>query len=583
MNFRIQEYINKNFFKEVWLSLVDYSRDRARARLIVCYRELIDQCLDDYLTIINYQRLIFVYAQQFAIIEGTKIYTAYANSVHLRFGQHLRRAVNTLLRIRQRTADLRRVLSEQGPIYREALDTFQPVFNAYDEGYNFGERGLYYDVKRNPVNHFKAFYQLSRLFEHLGLPVFSCFPLRRSWSLCCVTIDSKILCQNILGIQWSNAVDKLDYWRRTVNLDSKTLELQKGGQLRFRGTIQTDGVGVTVFKKRFDRQIRYTARFTVEYETTSYITNLTRRNHQEISGRCVAVGPGRRDMLYHVHENSTPEQPMQFRYTKQQQDKMWKTKKYRRILQDLKAQEPDAVHAEQAPSQQPSSTVSIEDFGRFLQARSEQSTVLSRFYGHTITNHDNGYLLFHKIRFSVYFNKQRVDQKFIQDLRAKFGEDAVFVMGNWFAPHARYHEPIRGLGFRKLLKKHEFQVFLIDEHKTSRCCPTCHNESLRTFRHVPNPRLYQRERYPTVVCHGLLRCTNLYCRLAMAAPDKHRLWNRDVAACLNYMHIICGLRRNGMVPHRFHRAAVAPTRHRRRVDDQEQPRTRIRLDDDSPS
>ncbi|RCH90983.1 hypothetical protein CU097_005823 [Rhizopus azygosporus] len=109
----------------------------------------------------------------------------------------------------------------------------------------------------------------------------------------------------------------------------------------------------------------------------------------------------------------------------------------------------------------------------------------------------------------VFLVLQCADQKLIQDLRAKFGEDAVFVMGNWSAPHARYHEPIRGLGFRRLLKKHGFQVFLIDEYKTSRCCPTCHNESLHTFRRIPNPRLYRRERYPTVVCQGLLRCTNL--------------------------------------------------------------------------
>ncbi|CEG64231.1 hypothetical protein RMATCC62417_01244 [Rhizopus microsporus] len=78
-------------------------------------------------------------------------------------------------------------------------------------------------------------------------------------------------------------------------------------------------------------------------------------------------------------------------------------------------------------------------------------------------------------------------------------------------------------------------------------------------------------------------CTNPYCRPAMAAPDRYRLWNRDVAACLNYMHILRGLRRNGMVPDRFRRIAVAPIRCRRRVDDQEQPRTRIRLNDDSPS
>ncbi|PHZ09430.1 uncharacterized protein RHIMIDRAFT_240543, partial [Rhizopus microsporus ATCC 52813] len=100
------------------------------------------------------------------------------------FGQHLRRAVNALFRIRQRTADLRRDLSAQGmdddeikhrirqdiflpaqifkqaisqqpidmeqipqePIYMEALNTLRPVFDAYDRGYNFGEQGLLYSA-----------------------------------------------------------------------------------------------------------------------------------------------------------------------------------------------------------------------------------------------------------------------------------------------------------------------------------------------------------------------------------------------------------------------------------------------------
>ncbi|ORE06194.1 hypothetical protein BCV72DRAFT_329388, partial [Rhizopus microsporus var. microsporus] len=114
-------------------------------------------------------------------------------------------------------------------------------------------------------------------------------------------------------------------------------------------------------------------------------------------------------------------------------------------------------------------------------------------------------------------------------------------MGNWPVPYASYHEPIHVHGFRRLLKKHGLQVYLINEYKTSRCCSTCHNESLRTFRRVSNPRLCQHE------------CTNLYYRPTMAAPDRYRLWNKDVAACLNYLHILRGLRRNGMVPHRFRR------------------------------
>ncbi|KAG1171494.1 hypothetical protein G6F70_006943 [Rhizopus microsporus] len=68
----------------------------------------------------------------------------------------------------------------------------------------------------------------------------------------------------------------------------------------------------------------------------------------------------------------------------------------------------------------------------------------------------------------------------------------------------------------------------------------------------------------------------------MVVSGRYRLWNKDVAACLNYIHILRGIRRNGMVHDRFRRVAVAPTRHQRRVDDQGQPRIRIRIDSSLP-
>ncbi|KAI9315125.1 hypothetical protein BX666DRAFT_1861150, partial [Dichotomocladium elegans] len=50
------------------------------------------------------------------------------------------------------------------------------------------------------------------------------------------------------------------------------------------------------------------------------------------------------------------------------------------------------------------------------------------------------------------------------------------------ACHLQFHEPIRGKGFRYLLRKHGFEVFLIDEHKTFRYCPVCLKETLRAYK-----------------------------------------------------------------------------------------------------
>ena len=93
------------------------------------------------------------------------------------------------------------------------------------------------------------FYQLSRLFEALRLPIFNCFSFRRAWIPSHSTIDNKILCQNILERCWTSSVNKMNLQTEIINMISAALKIQKLDMLRFRGTIQTDGVGITVLKK----------------------------------------------------------------------------------------------------------------------------------------------------------------------------------------------------------------------------------------------------------------------------------------------------------------------------------------------
>ncbi len=39
---------------------------------------------------------------------------------------------------------------------------------------------------------------------------------------------------------------------------------------------------------------------------------------------------------------------------------------------------------------------------------------------------------------------------------------------------------------------------------------------------------------------------------------EHRLWNRDMAACLNFIQIIRSVRKDKGIPTQFHRRAVPP-------------------------
>ena len=76
----------------------------------------------------------------------------------------------------------------------------------------------------------------------------------------------------------------------------------------------------------------------------------------------------------------------------------------------------------------------------------------------------------------------------VAKLKSKLGNDAVFVMDDYSAPNTRYQEPVRGVEFRRLLKKQGFLRYLIDEFRTSQFCLSCGHRRLTTFKRISNPR-----------------------------------------------------------------------------------------------
>ncbi|KAG2203129.1 hypothetical protein INT47_004936 [Mucor saturninus] len=328
------------------------------------------------------------------------------------------------------------LLPQNSQIEINAYNALRPVLDSYAQ----------------PENHFMAFVQLARLFETLGLSPFRCFLLRRSWSPVYVQIDSKILCQNILNIRWSNNIDKLDYWKQVVDLNGKLFKAQEESKLlRFCGTIQIDGVGVTVLKKRIDKQSSYTSTI------------------------------------------------------KEADEKFKKSKKYRNIVQAMKSNNPAVYQAENILAENQSSSLEMEGYRRFLERLGQNYAILNNFCGYTTASSQNPQFMLRKLRLAAYFNKQGADMQLINSLKQTFGKDAIFVLGNWSAPNALYHEPIRGIGLRPLLLRNHLSLLLIDEFNTSRCCPSCHNLSLKKFKQIDNPRPYQRSNYHLTLCHGLLR------------------------------------------------------------------------------
>ncbi|KAI8047796.1 hypothetical protein BDF21DRAFT_352065, partial [Thamnidium elegans] len=193
-----------------------------------------------------------------------------------------------------------------------------------------------------------------------------------------------------------------------------------------------------------------------------------------------------------------------------------------------------------------SKSVNLEKFTRYVKTRATVSSALYGYYGNESQKPAEVYfpgsslsflLPFRKLKFSSKLFYDQDDNKLVDNLRGKFGQDAILVFGDWSAPNTKFHKPTRNISLISMLKKNGFTVYLVNEYKTSSFCPRCEH-ALETFKAAPNPRPFKRAEMPTVTCHGLLWCKNTVC----IDEGKRKLWNRDQAAALNFKKILLNLR-----------------------------------------
>ncbi|KAJ2499196.1 hypothetical protein GGH96_003710 [Coemansia sp. RSA 1972] len=317
----------------------------------------------------------------------------------------------------------------------------------------------------------------------------------------------------------------------------------------------------------------------------TYISDLSQATLQGMTGRCMLVDPGRRDLLFMMHEKSTVEEKWVYRYTRSQQRKETRATKHQKICEHVKKVDiADIAALERTLSAGSFIKPNLGLYKVYLKARAEVEAELTDFYNETMCRQQVGTTtpmvpLHRKLRLSAFVNRQQADQLLINRLRKEFKPEEsdlepIFIMGNWSASMTRFHAPIRGKGWRTLLKRAGFEVFLIDEYLTSKTCPNCFGQLSNTH-YVPNPRPFQRRNRPEVKCHGLLGCPSQTCgeffktyeggylgkqegeRKDKSEGNFHRkLWNRDLAAVLNFRHILFSLRETGTVPTRFQRGQL---------------------------
>ncbi|KAJ2258268.1 hypothetical protein GGI13_000653 [Coemansia sp. RSA 455] len=421
---------------------------------------------------------------------------------------------------------------------------------------------------------------------------YQCCPLRTSFIPGHIHIDSAILYShfllNVEGL--TSRTNPRDLWAEVVDLKSKPFRDREG--LTFHGAVDTDGVSISIIlkhpkasSKEGGRQRRKKNDIPDSATDPStpdcpYLNSLSPQQVADIQKRLVFNDMGRGDLHFMLGWDSTAADPIVLRYTRMQRLVKTRMRHYTQLREIVKAEHDKTGAIRKAELYLASftrTTFNPDKFLDYIAARTRVWDVLRRFYSETMNTHSKSthqihsdpshvacdYPFHRKLKLNAFINQQQADERLKRNMIRKFGADLIMVCGNWSASMVANHAPIRGRGWRTKFKKFGFPTYLFDEYRTSKICPNCDGE-LEKFKWIRNPRPYQRQRTPRVLCHGLLQCQ--ICRYERTNGDNETIsepcvFNRDMAAVLNFRRIVKYYIEHGNVPEVFwrneHRRAAA--------------------------
>ncbi|KAJ2789902.1 hypothetical protein H4R21_006631, partial [Coemansia helicoidea] len=385
------------FFKEAFLYFTTRQRRDANTDTMEA-RALIERHVEGYMHKARIAPVDFINASQVAMYEAGRIVTAYTNNVSIHYGDNLRAAVNLLLNVPARRAELREAMKDSSqaevaaaireqitgpaalakravmrgkstldgvdPETCEALAPLRAVLATYSDDSTFVQDDIEADSHKHPEKHLRAFYALAGLLlKHRprtpqgGPPsIPQCFPLRQGWVPAHTHVDKQVLCNNILrqpGLKYKPFEQS---WSQVVNLEHRAL--RPSGGRAFKGSVETDGVAVSVIKKTDkaasvykgrqklaegqvakpkprNRNVRKSSRKddgTKAAPRRGEIPYIHEVAREEVRApNKLLLDPGRKDAVHGVHERSTPDEPERFRLTQRQINVQRRAPRFRKI------------------------------------------------------------------------------------------------------------------------------------------------------------------------------------------------------------------------------------------------------------
>lgn len=384
------------------------------------------------------------------------------------------------------------------------------------------KESVFYDLVCHPEDYLRGMVIIMREVENAGYSISNCFPLRREVKPKYVPIDTMTLVYLLFEKQHGkkddflrkgNLVAKQDMiWNFFFHTQKKIFHSDIKHDYQFANYIQTDGVGISILLVRKDLKGKFNKSVLKSDDNEKYIHQLDSCELQNKT--IVAVDPNKSDLIYCY----TDEGNKTFRYTQDQRRKETKFKKYRdirNVRRNQRIEDKTVIELETELSEHNSQTLDFQNFLKYIKKKNEINRIVSPIYQERI---------FRKLKLGSFFLRQQTENRMLNKFEKMFGSahNTIIGFGDFEQKHhMKFKEPVKGKEFRNLLRKKGYEVYLVDEFRTSCRCSHCEGEC-KTFRKCLNPRSWKRKSNKIILRHGLLLCQQ--CK---------RLWNRDYNASRN--------------------------------------------------
>ena len=494
------------------------------------------------------------------------IMTMYENNIQLHYVDYVERFVNVVWKKRmivekirkifptkkEREARIRHLEKELRKIKNDLLNVESNVDYTAHPHYHkwitqqkkhilpnkdkFQKQSIYYDLKCKPMDYFPCMIAMMKHVENEEETISNVFPLRSSISPGYIRLDTITLVYLLLRKEQGKKGDYNNQgntkkhedkiWKFFFRTEKKVF---RKNDFSFHHMISTDGVGVSILFIRDDLVGKRLPNAKKGVSKELYIDELN--DYSALRDKTiVGVDPGKEDLIYCVDDASKDANV--FRYSQNQRRKETKMKKYNNIILGMKTnkiQGKSVIEYETELSLYNRKTLCMDKFKSYITEKNRINYILFDFY----SKH-----LFRKLKFGRHINIKRNEQKMISDFRKMYGnpENVVICIGDWEQrKQMKYKEPTLGIGMRSLLRKNKYNVYLVDEFRSSCKCSKCDGGVCEKYMVRKNPRPNKDDMR---LVHGLLHCKN-------GCGE----WNRDRNGSSNIYKIayqaIYGLERPG--------------------------------------